>query len=94
MIATKEGVNPEPGAYYVSVIDGARYGLLLGPFVWHAAALAWVARVRQAAYDVDPRSHWYAFGTCGLHPGTPAPVGRLNELLGITAEQMAERGEA
>lgn len=52
--------------FYVSVIDGERYGLLLGPFTTHQEALDKVDMVRSACYDIDPRSPWYAFGTCSV----------------------------
>ena len=80
--------NPAPGAYYVSCIDGPRWALLLGPFVWHATALAWVPQVRELAYEVDPKSWFFGFGTCGLHADVEAKPGKLNALLGIAPEQL------
>jgi len=56
--------RPEQIGYYVSVIDGRRRGALLGPYGTHDEALENVQRGRNLAYDADPRSHWYAFGTC------------------------------
>lgn len=63
--------------FYVSVIDGQRYGLLLGPFPELAQAEAMVEQVRTKAEELDPRAHWYAFGTCKAPTGGP---GRLNDL--------------
>jgi hypothetical protein len=83
----EETPNPEPGAYYVSVRDGERYGLLAGPFVWHRDALAWVARVRRLAHEVDRAAVWYGFGTARAH--TPRGPGLLNDRLGITAADLA-----
>jgi hypothetical protein len=51
--------------FYVSVIDGKRRALLAGPYDTHDEALALVEQVRRKAYDIDPKSHFYAFGTAG-----------------------------
>jgi len=73
--------DTKPGAYYVTVKDGARYGRLLGPFVNdHAAALAWVDRAREVAEKQDPRAAFYTFGTARWEPGTTV-AGVLNKLL-------------
>ena len=57
-------VNPEPGNYYVSVVDGDQFGLLLGPFANHADALARVDDCREKAHEVNSKSVFYGFGTC------------------------------
>lgn len=69
-------VDERPGNYYVSVIDGNRYGLLLGPFPTHRQALDMVEAVRKKAEEIDPRAVFYAFGTCRVE-GYNAP-GKLN----------------
>lgn len=69
-------------AFYVSVVDGARSSLLLGPFNTHGAALAHVEPTRRRAVADDPRAHFYAFGTC-RHRTARAP-GRLNDQLDYT----------
>lgn len=75
--------DTKPGNYYVSVIDGPRSALLLGPFENdHAAALAMVDKVRAKAEEVDPRASWYAFGTCRMDASRP---GRLNAEFGLPA---------
>lgn len=57
--------DPRPGYYYVSVLDGPRSARLRGPFVDdHAGALAAVDDARRALDRIDPRSAFYAFGTC------------------------------
>jgi hypothetical protein len=61
--------------FYVSVIDGPRYGLLLGPFAEHDQAH--VEAVRTKANELDPRAWFYAFGTCKAKGKEP---GRLNDL--------------
>lgn len=74
--------DTKPGAYYVSVMRGADYRLLAGPWIDnHAAALAAVDAVRDVAQDLDPRAAWYAFGTCRLpvEAGEMPPAGILNE---------------
>ena len=69
--------DPEPGNYYVSVLDGKRLGLLLGPFTQHVDALANVDRARVKACECDPGAHWYAFGTVRTKDGYNKP-GVLN----------------
>jgi acetyl-CoA acetyltransferase len=68
-------------AYYVSVIDGPRKGLLVGPLNTHDEALALVNAARDKANDLDPRAAFYAFGTASidLDPGQTAPKGKLNQ---------------
>jgi hypothetical protein len=57
--------DTKPGFYYVSVIDGARRGLLLGPWVDdHAGARAAVDAARIEAERLDPWASFWAFGTC------------------------------
>lgn len=57
--------DTKPGYYYVSAIDGARSALVRGPFRDdHAGALASVDSARERMIAIDPRAHWYAFGTC------------------------------
>jgi hypothetical protein len=52
------------------VIDGARKGILMGPFGTYADADGQVHLARRLAYDHDPRSAFYAFGVCSA----PAPL--------------------
>lgn len=65
--------EPRPGFYYVSAIDGGARMLAVGPFTTHRAALDRVDEVRERAVKRDPRSHFYAFGTCRLPPGYANP---------------------
>ena len=67
--------------FYVSVVDGTRYGLLLGPYSDHAGALANVQRGKHLAEAANDRAFWYAYGTCSLKPGHPLydQPGLLNE---------------
>ena len=66
--------------YYVSVIDGPRFGLLRGPFDAHDEALARVDETRKAAESLDPRAWFYAFGTCRVERETPLKPGKLNDV--------------
>lgn len=66
--------------YYVSVVDGPRQSLLAGPYKTHAEALSAVEPVRNIAYDVDPKSWFYAFGTIAMKEGYTKP-GILNDKL-------------
>jgi hypothetical protein len=60
----KRGNWTDEPCYYVSVIDGTRHALLVGPFRAHQDALELVTVARQEAEKVDARAVWYAFGTC------------------------------
>lgn len=66
--------------FYVSVVDGRRKGLLLGPYDEHEQALANVERAQAESEAVDPFAHFYAFGTCKVQ-ARGLPTGRLNERL-------------
>lgn len=77
--------NPAGTNYYVSVIDGPRFGLLAGPFRTHVEALELVERARKEAERVDPRAVFYAFGTTAMHPDYRTP-GKLNDPLGLEVE--------
>ncbi len=67
------------GSYYVSVIDGARKGLLAGPYATHKEALGMVDTVRRIAATVNSDAHWYAYGTARAENITRP--GLLNHLL-------------
>lgn len=74
--------DTKPGAYYVSVLRGNDYRVLLGPFMDdHAAALASVDKVRAKAEELDVKAVWYAFGTCRIpvQPTELLPKGILND---------------
>lgn len=57
--------------FYVSVIDGPRKGILLGPYETHEGALDQVARGRRLANAADARAAFYSFGTCSAPRGNP-----------------------
>jgi hypothetical protein len=82
----QEAQQPDrkPGFYYVSVVDGRRVALALGPFVDdHAGALEQVARVRDHVRARSDRAWFYSYGTvrCDVDCGT----GRLNAELEAVA---------
>lgn len=56
-------LDTRPGFYYVSIIDGNKYALALGPYPTHQDALHNV-EIARALCAHDARSHWWAFGTC------------------------------
>ncbi len=63
------GECDRPGrVFYVSVVDGSRYGLLAGPYDAHQDALDNVKGARAMAEAVDPRAVWYSFGTVLIEP--------------------------
>ncbi len=75
-------VDERPGFYYVSIIDGKRWGLLAGPYTSHQDAIAAVKPAKDAAYRVNPADAAFAsFGTCRLEdnvgPGVLTKVGLL-----------------
>lgn len=80
--------NPDGrrGAYYVTVIDGGRFALALGPFDRHAEALAHVDAVRGYchAYDNKTRSWFWAYGTSRMERADDNPTGTLNPVLEAT----------
>jgi hypothetical protein len=67
--------DPQPGNYYVSVVDGPKQVMLSGPYPGHARALDDVPRVAHMARQLDtsPFSHFYAYGTCRLTAGEATP---------------------
>lgn len=74
-------VDRRRGFYYVSVRNGPRYGLLLGPFKRHQGARRWVERTRKEARHHDPMAHFYGYGTARTEE-CHGP-GILNESLGF-----------
>lgn len=58
-----EAIDPRPGFYYVSALDGARKAFARGPFPTHREALDAVEATKAAVEARDPRAVWYAWGT-------------------------------
>lgn len=80
--------NPAPGYYYVSVIDGRRTAMALGPFLSHADALAAVEPVRAWCNERNRGAWFWSFGTCRLKDEetdeADLPVGKLNQVLELS----------
>jgi len=60
---TDQEEDNRPGFYYVTAIDGPRKARIAGPYKTHGTALDKVRTVKDRAEDVDPRAHWWAWGT-------------------------------
>ncbi|WP_140427038.1 hypothetical protein [Ensifer aridi] len=71
---TIDNHNMRQEGFYVSVVDGKRYGFLLGPYPTHDEALANVDRGKSLALagndDPSNAAWWYAYGTCRLERAT------------------------
>lgn len=79
--AMERAPAPSNRAFYVTTRDGARHGLLYGPFVSQRAALRTVDAVRSAAQGVHNADAAFAsFGTASLPLGDAVP-GLLNDWL-------------
>ena len=78
--------------FYVSVINGNRKGLLLGPYDSHQEALDLVEPVRRYIAKIDEWSVFYEFGTAGIDSAAwgdkPLPQGKLNSAV----DQIKEGG--
>ena len=68
--------------FYVSVQDGGRTGLLLGPYATKPDAEHDVPAGKQLAEQVNTRACWYAYGVTRLvmPPGKVLPAGTLNRV--------------
>lgn len=75
--AGERAIDPRPGAYFVTAIDGPRVAYLSGPYPTHAAALDALPRVKDLALALDARAAFAAFGACRLEDGHPGRVGVL-----------------
>lgn len=60
--------------------DRVKVGWLLGPYVDKETAEGRVQAARDLAYEIDPRTHWDAFGVTRVerHSERPLPNGVLN----------------
>ena len=77
----KRGNWTDEECYYISIKDGKRRALVVGPFKTHDEALGLVCKAMVAGREVDPASHFYAWGTAkranGHHEGI------MNKILGV-----------
>lgn len=69
--------------YYVTLRRDNRTAWLLGPFARHDDAKAAVRAAVDKAYEIDPRTHFDAYGTSSItrESDVPLPPGKLNHLL-------------
>ncbi len=75
-------IDPRPGFYYVDVRDDAgRSFRMRGPFTSHAEAIMRLPETRDAAYVIDGRSWFMAWGTCRSE--TDLGPGRLNDAIAL-----------
>jgi hypothetical protein len=63
------------GNYYVTVVDGARVGLLAGPYPNQGVASRQVNHAKRIACEHNSWAHWYAYGVSRVKSQKP---GRLN----------------
>jgi hypothetical protein len=73
----KTGRGTFGARFYVSARDAGRTVLLAGPFKKHADALAAVDKYKKRAHDVDPKAHWYSYGTVAM-PRSFKETGKLS----------------
>ena len=68
--------------FYVSVKDGPRSGMLLGPYGSKSEAEGKVTLGKRLAEQVNSRAIWYAYGVTRvvMQPGADLPAGKLNHL--------------
>lgn len=62
--------------FYVDVVSGSRFALLLGPYDTHEEATANVERGKQLAVERDPRTWFDSFGTCSTHDDRKTVFGK------------------
>ena len=67
--------------YYVSIKDAGKFAVVVGPFQTHQEALNMVEPAITAGHEADPKSWFYAWGTCKMENGHRD--GGLNKKLGI-----------
>lgn len=60
-----DDIRTDKKYYYVSVMDGDRRGLLLGPYNTHVEALENVDRGKSLALKHDCKAWFYGYGTAG-----------------------------
>lgn len=76
-----------PEGFYVTVKDGPRTGILLGPYGSKDEAESHVRLGKRLAEQVNDRAIWYAYGVTRvmMQPGAELPQGKLNHLAGAEA---------
>ena len=64
---------------YVSMKDGQRTALLLGPYSEHSTPLNRKAEAQRVACEINPWYDFCAFGTCKIETPNALPLGSLNK---------------
>lgn len=92
--AAVQGGDVQAVGFYVSVINGSRAGLLLGPYPSQPEACRHVDRARREAETIDPWAGFYGFGTARAvaRPGRALPAGKLNSRIGLHPAATTEEG--
>lgn len=72
-MTTQTADQLETKKFYCTMIRDTRVAWLLGPYDTLEDAEAHVREAREAAYAIDPRSHWDAFGVTGVTAGSHPP---------------------
>ena len=80
---SEQAADTQAGNYYVTAHDAGRTHPMAGPFIdGHAAALAAVRAVKDAACELDGRACFMAWGTTRVDHGYSKP-GPLNAVAGL-----------
>ncbi|MBW2569699.1 MAG: hypothetical protein JRE47_10115 [Deltaproteobacteria bacterium] len=77
----KRGNWTDENCFYVSVKDGNQFNIVAGPFKTHKQALDLVEPAIKAGRILDPKSHFYAWGTVKMKNGHQEGI--LNKALNI-----------
>lgn len=73
-------VDPRPGRFYVSAVDGDRVWALLGPLPNHELALRMIRPVREMGVKGNPWAAFYSFGSFRIKDDEPdAKPGSANK---------------
>jgi len=77
----KRGNWTDNPCYYVSIVEGSKFGIVAGPFSTHREALDMVEPARKIGNENDRRGYLYTWGTTERENGYVE--GSLNGYLGI-----------
>ncbi len=86
-MTTQDTIPSGPEGFYVTVKDGPRTGILLGPYGSKDEAESHVRLGKTLAEQVNSRAIWYAYGVTRvvMQPGAELPQGKLNHLASAEA---------
>lgn len=69
-------------AYFVSVVDGRKWGMLAGPYETHIDALDALAAAKARAFEYDVRAIWYGYGTAYTSRESKTVFGHIEPVIG------------